>query len=256
VNRSLTEGRKHFFDRFAQIESGQRCERFEAVLTAVSDGEAAPNDERLLRAHLRRCSSCRAILRDYRTVPSRLAELLPPSLLAPSLDKGSWWSRLYDSVAAATGDRAAVFGHKLQQAGELVTAQKTAAVVASTAALAGGAAVHDHASHRHSGQDRARISADADPPGSGGQVSPPAAVPQDAPQLPTETAPRGQAGPDPTTDAQSRPQSTGEFTPEAQATPATTTPVAEERFDALSPKPGAASGRRNGATSGGGEFGP
>jgi RNA polymerase sigma factor (sigma-70 family) len=61
VNRSLTEGRKRFFARFGQIESGQRCERFAPLLSAASDGEASGDDQRLLRAHLRSCYACRAV---------------------------------------------------------------------------------------------------------------------------------------------------------------------------------------------------
>jgi RNA polymerase sigma factor (sigma-70 family) len=48
VNRSLSEGRKRFFDHFAQIESGQRCGRFRSLLSAASDGEATPDEQRRL----------------------------------------------------------------------------------------------------------------------------------------------------------------------------------------------------------------
>jgi RNA polymerase sigma factor (sigma-70 family) len=154
VNRSLTEGRKRFFSRFGQIESGERCERFAPLLSAASDGEASADDERRLKAHLRGCHACRAALRAYRTVPLRLAQLLPPAVLAPSADDGGWWSRLYESLVAGTGDRAAALGYKLQHAGEMVASQKTAAVVASTAALAGGAAVHERAFDQRQAEKR------------------------------------------------------------------------------------------------------
>lgn len=148
VNRSLTEGRKRFFDRFAQIESGQRCEGFRPLLSAACDGEASSEDERQLATHLRGCQSCRAAVRAYRTAPTRLAELLPPAVFAPLLvQKASWWSRVYESMVAGTGDRAGALGHKLQQAGEMMSAQKATAVVASTAAIAGGAAVPRNDSH-------------------------------------------------------------------------------------------------------------
>src|SRR5438093_626235 len=135
VNLSLTEGRRRFFDRFSQIESGERCMRFAPLLSAASDGEASAEEEHSLSTHLRGCSSCRAMLRDYRTLPTRLAELLPPTLLAPFAHRGGVWSRLWESIVIGTGDRATAVGHKAQQVGEALSAQKAAAVVASTAAI-------------------------------------------------------------------------------------------------------------------------
>jgi hypothetical protein len=67
---------------------------------------------------------------------------------------------------AAAGDRLAVLGIKLQQAGDALSAQKAVAVVASTAALAGGTVAHDRAAH-HQQRHRAaaaRVEADATPP--------------------------------------------------------------------------------------------
>jgi RNA polymerase sigma factor (sigma-70 family) len=162
VNRSLTEGRRRFFDRFAQIQSGEHCERFRPLLSAASDGEvrrprdenATPAQEHELKEHLERCHSCRAVLRGYRSVPGRLAQLLPPAAVLPALERGGLWSRLHDAIVGGAGDRTAALGVKLQQAGELVTTQKAAtqkavAVVASSAAIAGGAAVQEHALDRH-----------------------------------------------------------------------------------------------------------
>jgi RNA polymerase sigma factor (sigma-70 family) len=149
VNRSLTQGRKRFFDRFAQIESGERCEGIKPLLSAACDGEATSEDEHMLATHLRGCQSCRAAVRAYRAAPARLAELLPPALLTPLLVQDGWWSRVYESFAAGTGDRAGALGYKVQQAGELLSAQKATAVVASTAAITGGAAVHGHRQAHH-----------------------------------------------------------------------------------------------------------
>src|SRR5438093_6498444 len=139
VNRSLTEGRKRFFDRFAEIQSGESCARFQPMLSAAADGEASNEERRLLEAHLRACHSCRALLRGYRAVPARLAELLPPTILAPALQRDGWWSRLSEEIVGGVGDRVAAVGQKIQQLGEAFSAQKATAVVASTAAIAGGA---------------------------------------------------------------------------------------------------------------------
>jgi RNA polymerase sigma factor (sigma-70 family) len=149
VNRSLTEGRRRFFKSFDQIESGRRCRSLEPLLSSLCDGEAPAKREREMRAHLRGCSACRATLRAYRTAPSRLAELVPPALVLPAVTRSSWWSRLYDMISVGAGERVGAAGYKLQQAVELAGAQKTAAVVASTAALAGGAVAGEHVVHRH-----------------------------------------------------------------------------------------------------------
>ena len=105
VNRSLTEGRRSFLDRFQQIETGRHCRRFEPVLSAASDGEATSEQTRLLEQHLRACQSCRALLRGYRAAPARVAELVPPALVLPALHKAGWWSRVHDGIAHAMGER-------------------------------------------------------------------------------------------------------------------------------------------------------
>lgn len=212
VNRSLTEGRKRFFSRFGQIESGERCESFAPLLSAASDGEASPEDERRLKAHLRSCHSCRAVLRGFRTVPIRLAQLLPPVVLAPTTEKGGWWSRLYDSLVVGTSDRAAAIGYKLQHVGELVTAQKTAAVVASTAALAGGAAVHERASDQRPAEKRteARRGASQSP-------TPRVAATTPQPRSPTPQLSRVPAGAEQADSSPAVEAGSGEFGPEGVA---------------------------------------
>jgi RNA polymerase sigma factor (sigma-70 family) len=241
VNRSLTEGRKRFFDRFAKIESGERCNGFRPVLSAACDGEASSKDEHMLAAHLRGCQSCRAAVRAYRTAPGRLAELLPPVLVAPLLaPKGGWWSRLYESAMAGTGDRAGALGYKLQQAGELFSAQKTAAVVASTAAIAGGAAVNEHRVHHHHHQPvhAAQNVGNSEPANS------PAVTPTPAPSLPSGTAePQAQEQP---ADA----EQSGEFTPEAGAPSAPPPQPASTEFAP------AAAASTSGSAGRSSEFGP
>jgi RNA polymerase sigma factor (sigma-70 family) len=154
VNRCLTEGRKRFFERFAQIESGQRCTRLRGLLLADGEHLQGTEEHKMLKTHLRTCASCRAALRDYRSLPPQLAELLPPALLADSLDERSPLARIYDTAGVWVAERVAGLGHKLQAATEALSAQKATAVVASTAALTGGAVVHekvlpDQAPHRH-----------------------------------------------------------------------------------------------------------
>jgi len=123
VNRCVTEGRRAFLERVAGIESGAECDRLAPLISRLVDGEASGEDMRALRPHLRSCLACRATLRDYREAPARVAALVPllatPHLLARGL------RRLHDLLG-------------------FLGAHKSAAVVAATAAIAGGgvAAVH------------------------------------------------------------------------------------------------------------------
>ena len=140
VNRSLTEGRRRFFERFGEIASGDACGRYLPLLSAACDGHASVEDERMLRAHLAACSGCRAALRGFRSAPAHLAELLPPAVVLPLFDRAGLWPRISDWFAVTAGERAAAIGIKVHQSTEMVSAQKAAAVVASTAAIAGGGA--------------------------------------------------------------------------------------------------------------------
>ena len=209
VNRSISEGRKRLSEGMAQLESGKRCLRFQSLLSTASDGEADADDERLLKAHLRACAGCRAALRDYRTIPARVAELLPPAALLPVVERESWWTRLHDSLAFWIADRGGAVGHKLQQVGDAVSAQKATAVVASTAALTGGAVVHERVvdkSRSHTRQDNGR----AVRPASIDTVATTPASPQQTPPTdPAGARPADSADPEP-----DPPADTGEFSPE------------------------------------------
>ena len=247
VNRSLTEGRRRFLERFGELSSGSRCAEFEGLLSAACDGESSASDNRRLRAHLNRCGSCRAALRGYRSAPSRLAELLPPGLLLPVFQQGGWWARLGDWIASNGGDRAGAVAWKVQQGAEALTAQKAAAVVASTAAIAGGAAVHDRDSHHsHRGSVRAANGvSDQRPEQAQAAPTPVVNAPTARPAPPARTEER-----DPKESSAAAPA--GEFTPEASAAPAESSTTAPDPAGAAasSPRPARAT------AAGGGEFGP
>jgi RNA polymerase sigma factor (sigma-70 family) len=258
VNRSLTEGRRRFLDRFDQIETGHHCRRFEPLLSAVSDGEATDEQTRSLQRHLRSCTSCRALLRGYRAAPARVAELIPPALVLPALQKASSWSRVHDWLAATVGERAGALGFKLQQAGEMVSAQKAAAVVASSAAIAGGgAAIEKHVAEPERAPTRSETVAERRAP----DTTP---TPQPAPAEPPTPAEQPARPPSPEPEREApRPAPAGEFGPESPQPVAAADPVDERA--ARSQAGGSAAGlvgfesRDSGAgkaASSGGEFGP
>ena len=103
VNRSLTEGRRRFFERFGEIASGSACREYQPLLSAVCDGQVGEDDRRLLRTHLAGCHACRATLREYRSAPARLAELLPPAVVLPLLERTNLWSRVHEWFFVACG---------------------------------------------------------------------------------------------------------------------------------------------------------
>ena len=135
VNRCLTEGRKAFLERVAGIETGGECERLAPLLSKLVDGEATADDLATLRPHVRTCLSCRAALREFRSAPATAAALVPVALLAPG-DR----SPLLE-MPARVMEALAGWSQKAHSAVEMASAQKVAAVAASTVALGGGAAV-------------------------------------------------------------------------------------------------------------------
>lgn len=91
VNRCLAEGRRSFLERVAGIESGAECQRLEPKLSALADGEAGDEDVALLRRHLRRCSACRATLREEYLAPGVVGAFAPTALLGGA---GRLWESL------------------------------------------------------------------------------------------------------------------------------------------------------------------
>ena len=264
VNRSLTEGRKRFFDRFAEIQSGESCARFQPMLSAAADGEASNEERRLLEAHLRACHSCRALLRGYRAVPARLAELLPPTILAPALQRDGWWSRLSEEIVGGVGDRVAAVGQKIQQLGEAFSAQKATAVVASTAAIAGGAVVQERSlerrgerEHHRAGHARAWRASESEtapvpatqPPAVGrdeeGAARPPSLGEDESVRSRDEVTPAAEAA------------SVEEFLPDASAPAASPTPPASAAPNSPPPsKSGAPESSHERSSAPAAEFGP
>jgi RNA polymerase sigma factor (sigma-70 family) len=253
VNRSLTEGRRRFFERFGEIATGTACRRYQPLLSVACDGQAGEEDERLLRAHLAGCSGCRAALREYRSAPSRLAELLPPAVVLPLLDRGGIWSRIHDWLAVGAGERAAAIGVKVQQSAEVMSAQKAAAVVASTAAIAGGGAAVHHADRPAPGHE-ARLEQARDPASPVAAVSAPAPVQQVVDTEPPREASSAEREPEPTRTTQREFGFEGAGkakAPAAGAEPSASVASASQPEFA----PGGDSGSA-GASGGAGEFGP
>jgi RNA polymerase sigma factor (sigma-70 family) len=146
VNRCITEGRRKFLDRYAEIESGAECERWASVLSAMVDGETDHRDLAQARPHLRNCPACRATVRALHEGSSSLAIVLPTTLAvaggsAQSEAASNLFARIYEAVAGTLHERAVASALKVQAAMEAASVGKVTAVAASAAALAGGSAV-------------------------------------------------------------------------------------------------------------------
>ena len=170
VNRSLSEGRKRFFERFAQLESGQAYDRYRSLLSVASDGEAAPDEEHQLKTHLRVCRLPRRAARLPHDPRSR-RRAGPSSDALPVLERrlpGRVLVTRWRSGSRTEAERSA----QVQQLGDAVSAQKATAVVASTAALRGGAVVHERVvdkprphAQEHEGSTTERYASNSGPTG-------------------------------------------------------------------------------------------
>jgi RNA polymerase sigma factor (sigma-70 family) len=110
VNRALTEGRKHFFERYEEIEGGAACEQAAPALAALARGRAGARTMVELRPHLRHCAACRATVRRlHARGRARLGGLVPLPWLHGILHRlaGADVVTGVQHVAAAGGGRMA-----------------------------------------------------------------------------------------------------------------------------------------------------
>jgi len=152
VNRCLAEGRQSFLERYAGIESGDECNRWMPILSAIVDGEATQTQILELRPHLRNCPGCRGRLKAMRDSSKPLTAVLPLPLSAVAVSSGEPVSnlvlRMYEAIAGGLHERAAYSVTKAQALLEASAAGKVAAVAASAAAVAGGGYVSVEQSER------------------------------------------------------------------------------------------------------------
>ena len=141
VNRCVSEGRRNFLEQYEGIESGEECQRWLPVLSAMVDGEASPEQVLELRPHLRNCPGCRATLRALQDSTTPLAALLPVPLVVGEPGVGEqvvqFVLRAYERVAGSVHERAVNSVTKAHALLEASVGGKVAAVAASAAAVAG-----------------------------------------------------------------------------------------------------------------------
>lgn len=170
VNRCISEGRKAFLGRYASLESGEECERWAPLLSALLDGEAKAKDAQALRAHLRSCPGCRATLRALHEGGADVRVLFPVPLVvgeqvAERHDETATLAlRVYEAIVGGVHERATASVLRMQAFVEGASAAKVGAVAASAAAVAGGGTVAvQQVRDREAGPSPARQPAAAPP---------------------------------------------------------------------------------------------
>ncbi len=137
VNRCLAEGRQRFRSVFRESEAGERCARFEPLLSSCCDGELDRARLAELEDHLAVCGHCRATLRTYRAAPKAAAALAP---IVPA--SHTLWDRVQELAVSAQTKLQGIGGDG--SATGALTAGGTrgagAAVIAKAAALCAGTA--------------------------------------------------------------------------------------------------------------------
>jgi RNA polymerase sigma factor (sigma-70 family) len=241
VNRCLTEGRRALSVRLAGIQGGIECAKLAPLLSALADGEASAEQLAQLRPHMKTCLACRATLRAFREAPEQVAALAPPAAMLASDPGGGPLRTLFESIAGAAQQKAAVVGERAGAVAELATGQKLAAVAASAAALAGGGtAVDQLAGHQGPPQPPPAEQVEAKPVKEEVPVEPPPAAPNPvavpgpppAPEpVPAQPAPAQPVAPEPQPPPPPPPDPANEFAPggtsATAAAPATTAASAE-----------------------------
>lgn len=147
VSRCLYEGRRSFIARYAGIESGAECERWEPLLSSLVDGEATTAELVELRPHLRACASCRAVVRELHRAAAPLRVVFPLGAVASAAPQvepaGHLFVKVYETATTWLGERAAssLVRAQIMVDAASVSAGKVTAIAAASAAAAGGGAV-------------------------------------------------------------------------------------------------------------------
>jgi RNA polymerase sigma factor (sigma-70 family) len=151
VNRCLAEGRKRFLERYAGIEAGEECRRWQPILSAIVDGEATGEQLVEIRPHLRNCGACQATIRELHAASTHLSAVLPASVVLTATDHlepaTHFLTRIWESISMTLNDRAASTVMRTQALIETATNHKAAAVAASAVAMAGGGLAVEDATH-------------------------------------------------------------------------------------------------------------
>lgn len=148
VNRCLSEGRASLRNQFARINEGQDCARLSGALSAYADGSTSTSSRVDVELHLKNCLACQATLREYRSVPHRVATAFP---LGFTVEASTgiherielWAQKAVDgtqTVWANVQEQVALRFAPIYQSAELVTAKNTVIAVSVTASIAAGTA--------------------------------------------------------------------------------------------------------------------
>lgn len=136
VNRVVTEGRRAFVAHYRAVENGLVCADTADLVGRFAAGELKPRVALKVRAHLVRCSACRALLHAERQADASLRALLPVATVGAGTTSGWFHDHLLGPLGHLAG--------RLQPAGDHLVASKLGLAAASTVALATSGVAVEH----------------------------------------------------------------------------------------------------------------
>ncbi|MBO9531920.1 MAG: sigma-70 family RNA polymerase sigma factor [Solirubrobacteraceae bacterium] len=155
VNRAVSEGRRAFVDHYLGAERGDLCALAGDRLGAFLAGELRAREHLRIKAHLTRCSGCRAQLHAERGADQALRALLPPTVAG--VTQTAW---LHDHLLGPIGDLAGRLAPHADQA----LGAKVGVAAVSVAAIAGGGVTVERHLATHEPPRAIRAALTTDPP--------------------------------------------------------------------------------------------
>jgi len=153
VESTLFRARRRLTEEYAELTSGERCRRIQAIIATASAGTLGTRDQRRMARHVSYCQPCRRQARlagldssvlVHTPVKAKIAAFLP----LPAFLRRRWGGGSSDSLSGAASSHAATVAQWSTQVSDPVAGWVKAAATAATIAIAGagaGAAVNSDA---------------------------------------------------------------------------------------------------------------
>ena len=136
VNRVVTEGRRAFVAHYRAVEDGLICTDTADLVGRFAAGDLKPRVALKVRAHLVRCTACRALLHAERQADASLRALLPVGTIATASTSGWFHDHLLAPFAHLAG--------RLQPAADHLVSSKLGLAAAGTVAIATSGVAVEH----------------------------------------------------------------------------------------------------------------
>jgi RNA polymerase sigma factor (sigma-70 family) len=150
VESTLFRARRRLTEEYAELTSGERCRRIQAIIATATAGTLGTRDQRRMARHVSYCQPCRrqarlagldASILVHTPVRAKIAAFLP----LPAFLRRRWGGGGGDGLGGAASNHAATVAQWSSQVSDPVAGWVKAAATAATIAIAGagaGAAVN------------------------------------------------------------------------------------------------------------------